>query len=83
MSKDPIGSKVVPIRKDGSCGHLAPDGACSIYDDRPWFCRTNIARKHLKPDTMSDREFVRRMAAGCNHIQKKLRIPPRFRVRVW
>ena len=79
---DPL-SRDLPKRADGSCAHLTDQGQCGIYDDRPWFCDTRVARKHLKPKDMSDRDFVRAIAAGCNRLQLRLGIPRRFRVRVW
>ena len=79
---DPL-SRDLPKRSDGSCANLNKQGQCDIYDTRPWFCDTRVARKNLKPPDISDRDFVRMMAAGCNQLQRKLRIPWKFRVRVW
>lgn len=30
---------LVPVREDGSCGHLNPDNTCAIYESRPLICR--------------------------------------------
>lgn len=29
----------MPLRPDGTCVHLSPDDACTIYDARPAACR--------------------------------------------
>jgi len=36
------GRKAVPEREDGACPMLGADGACMIYADRPFGCRTHF-----------------------------------------
>lgn len=36
------GRKALPERDDGACPMLKPDGACMIYADRPFGCRTHF-----------------------------------------
>ena len=36
------GRKVLPDRRDGACPLLRADGACTIYHDRPFGCRTHF-----------------------------------------
>ena len=36
------GRKSIPERDDGACPMLAENGACIIYQDRPFGCRTHF-----------------------------------------
>jgi Fe-S-cluster containining protein len=36
------GKKKLPLPADGSCPLLGPDGRCTIYDSRPFACRTHF-----------------------------------------
>ena len=36
------GKKKLPLAADGSCPLLGPDGRCTIYDSRPFACRTHF-----------------------------------------
>ncbi len=69
---------VLATKPDGSCVHLAPSGACSIYEDRPPVCRADTH----KPKRMSWRRYWNLNAALCNSIQERLGYPLRFRVRM-
>lgn len=73
----------LPMRSDGSCAHLDPaSNKCTIYDKRPWFCDTRYARTHLRPKGLTDRQFVRTIADGCNALQRRFGVPHRFRVKI-
>jgi Fe-S-cluster containining protein len=36
------GKKKLPLPADGSCPMLGPDGRCTIYESRPFACRTHF-----------------------------------------
>lgn len=37
-----VGKKKLPVPADGSCPMLGPDGRCTIYESRPFACRTHF-----------------------------------------
>jgi Fe-S-cluster containining protein len=39
--------RVLNNKPNGDCAHLGPEG-CTIYDKRPFVCRTYDCRKHLE-----------------------------------
>ena len=77
VGHSPVG-KFLPIRPDGSCGHLTEAGQCAIYEDRPKFCRV----EEFKPKRMSWRKYLNLNAALCNRMQEKFGYPLRLRVRM-
>lgn len=54
-----------PLNDDGSCGHLAADGTCAIYEHRPVACRIADMRPHDFPED----EWLARNADACETLQ--------------
>jgi len=55
------------MKPDGSCVHLGDGELCKIYYARPKFCRVQPG-SHEKT------------ALECNKLQKKLKLPVKYRV---
>jgi Fe-S-cluster containining protein len=58
------GRKAVPVREDGACPMLRADGACLIYADRPFGCRTHFCAAAGGPYARSEvLDLIRRLEA--------------------
>jgi Fe-S-cluster containining protein len=58
------GRKVLPERKDGACPMLRENGACMIYQDRPFGCRTHFCVAAGGPYSRAEvLDFIRRLEA--------------------
>jgi Fe-S-cluster containining protein len=66
-----IGKHLVLNNKpNGECTHLGPEG-CTIYEKRPFVCRTYDCRKHLKCLAGNERRLFSRSALG-DEARKRL-----------
>ena len=58
------GRKALPERNDGACPLLRADGACLIYHDRPFGCRTHFCATAGGPYARSEvLDLIRRLEA--------------------
>jgi len=58
------GRKVMPERDDGACPMLRDNGACMIYQDRPFGCRTHFCAAAGGPYSRSEVvDLIRRLEA--------------------
>jgi len=60
---------IVPVKADGSCGHLLPDDTCGIYDERPVVC--NVTRGYVELFSgggLTEKEFFRLNSMVCNEM---------------
>ncbi len=58
------GRKVMPEREDGACPLLRENGACLIYQDRPFGCRTHFCAAAGGPYARSEVvDLIRRLEA--------------------
>lgn len=76
-------SKRTGTKRDGQCKFL--DGEtnnCSIYKDRPLFCRIDDAYEQVFHKQFSKEEYYKLNAEACNQLQVKLRIGEEYRVSV-
>lgn len=64
------------INEDGSCGFLLDDGMCSIYEDRPLFCRI----EDIVPKSMGLKEWHKLNASMCNALQEEAGMDESFMV---
>ncbi len=56
------GRKVMPDREDGACPMLKVNGACMIYQDRPFGCRTHFCAAAGGPYARSEvLDLIRRL----------------------
>ena len=55
----------MPVREDGSCGHLLDDGTCGVYEERPNICRSEMVKSLMFPGMPED-EFHKMLATWCN-----------------
>lgn len=69
---------LMPSKPDGSCVHLGDDNRCTIYEDRPYFCR--IENLVFTEDRRG--RVYREQAFACNQLQEEEEMDPRFRVLV-
>ena len=59
------GRKAMPERDDGACPMLRENGACLIYQDRPFGCRTHFCPAAGGPYARSEViELIRRLETG-------------------
>ena len=64
------GHRVLNNKPNGDCAHLGPEG-CSIYEKRPFVCRTYDCRKHFKSLSGSERRRFSNSALG-DEARKRL-----------
>lgn len=58
------GRKTMPEREDGACPLLRENGACMIYQDRPFGCRTHFCAAAGGPYARTDvLDLIRRLEA--------------------
>ena len=58
------GRKAMPEREDGACPMLRANGACMIYADRPFGCRTHFCAAAGGPYTRAEvLDLIRRLEA--------------------
>jgi uncharacterized protein len=58
------GRKVMPEREDGACPLLRDNGACLIYQDRPFGCRTHFCAAAGGPYSRAEvLDLIRRLEA--------------------
>jgi len=58
------GRKTLPAREDGACPLLRADGACLIYPDRPFGCRTHFCAAAGGPYARTEvLDLIRRLEA--------------------
>ena len=58
------GRKALPEREDGACPMLRDNGACMIYADRPFGCRTHFCAAAGGPYARSEvLDLIRRLEA--------------------
>jgi Fe-S-cluster containining protein len=58
------GRKVMPEREDGACPLLKENGACLIYQDRPFGCRTHFCAAAGGPYSRAEvLDLIRRLEA--------------------
>ena len=58
------GRKIMPEREDGACPLLKENGACIIYQDRPFGCRTHFCAQAGGPyDRKEVIDLIRRLEA--------------------
>jgi Fe-S-cluster containining protein len=58
------GRKVMPERNDGACPLLRENGACMIYQDRPFGCRTHFCAAAGGPYARAEvLDLIRRLEA--------------------
>ncbi len=58
------GRKALPVREDGACPMLRADGACLIYADRPFGCRTHFCAAAGGPYARAEvLDLIRRLEA--------------------
>jgi Fe-S-cluster containining protein len=64
------GRRELPVRDDGVCPLLRPNGACMIYADRPFGCRTHFCAAAGGPYARAEvRDLVRRLEAVDSRIE--------------
>ena len=76
----------LPIKEDGSCQQLIETSdeeghviyGCAIYKDRPDICRVGF----LRPDHVSEEDYIEETAEICNSLQLKEGLPERYRVKL-
>ena len=57
-------------RGDGVCKYLTDDNLCSIYEERPWHCRSEDVYERVgKALGMSYEEHCRQQASVCENIK--------------
>jgi Fe-S-cluster containining protein len=66
-------------RGDGVCKNLVNDTSCSIYDDRPIFCRIDEAHK-LFFSMLSLSEYYNLNAKTCYELQVSVGAPINKRI---
>ena len=67
----------LPVRDDGSCGYFV-DNKCSIYDDRPDYCRVD---KMGFNDAGLDRvEYYKESNKACNKLIDYLGLDEKFKI---
>ena len=64
------GHRALNNKPNGDCAHLGPDG-CTIYEKRPFVCRTYDCRKHFKSLTASERRRFSNSVLG-DEARKRL-----------
>jgi Fe-S-cluster containining protein len=58
------GRKALPVPEDGGCPMLRDDGACLIYADRPFGCRTHFCAAAGGPYARAEvLDLIRRLEA--------------------
>src|ERR1700761_4286299 len=63
------GRKAMPDRDDGACPLLKENGACLIYQDRPFGCRTHFCAAAGGPYARSEvLDLIRRLEAADLHL---------------
>ena len=55
--------RVLNNKPNGDCTHLGPEG-CTIYENRPFICRTYDCRKHFKSLAGRERRLFSNSALG-------------------
>ena len=55
----------LPLKEDGSCGHLE-NNLCSIWEDRPDFCRSEL----MRPPGMEDKEYEEARDRACEWLRE-------------
>ncbi len=63
------GRKKLPAAPDGSCPLLGPDARCTIYEDRPFGCRTHFCKPAGGP---YPRAAVRDLIQRLDEIDSRL-----------
>jgi Fe-S-cluster containining protein len=59
-----VGKKKVPAPADGACPLLGADGRCTIYDSRPFACRTHFCEAAGGPYTRKEvRDLIHELEA--------------------
>lgn len=56
-------------RGDGYCKFLNEDNECSIYEDRPEFCRTDKVYEKYYKDKMTEEEYYELTRKACNKLK--------------
>src|ERR1700744_4900481 len=63
------GRKALPVRDDGACPMLRENGACLIYADRPFGCRTHFCAAAGGPYARGEVvDLIRRLEAADRHL---------------
>jgi Fe-S-cluster containining protein len=62
--------RVLNNKPNGDCAHLGPEG-CTIYEQRPFVCRTYDCRKHFKMLASRERRRFANSALG-DEARKRL-----------
>jgi Fe-S-cluster containining protein len=76
MAKELLYSVGIKLKEDGSCEHLNKDNLCSIYNNRPEFCKVGYS----KPNDMSFKDFYLLNAKVCNILMDTDNIPVELRI---
>ena len=67
------------INPDGSCSMLSKDGLCTVYDDRPIICNTELGAKLLN---IPESQFFKILADGCNKLINDANLDPKYLVQI-
>ena len=70
----------LPIKKDGSCGHLK-NNLCSIYENRPYFCSVNKLRDMyiaVNKVDITKKDWYIFINLGCNVLIEKDKLDKKY-----